>query len=283
VFTVKTGLASETDRDESLDGINTTYLKSGAFGWVQSGGAALMLFRLDREDDTTPADGVTVIAPLTGPGRWKAFGGSGAGGCVVRTGFDCPIESPDEDIEICLATNSTADALFLFPRQQNVVGNPVEVAFPSFGVDNILTWNWALTLRYEDNSVASNANLFGVFPVVELNGALFALGNYGQTARASDQAAAAPNRYRTLTGQAHLQLDADQLAGGPPKAYLGCVINDGAAGAEWKVQVAGQLDQLDSSFSLECRELQNPCVFQKCPVELIDATQQIADPPFCGE
>lgn len=82
VFAVTTGLATESTRDNSLDGINTIVLKSGAFGWVQTGGAAIKLFRLDREDNTTVPNGTTIIKPLTGPGRWKQFG-NGAAVCLM--------------------------------------------------------------------------------------------------------------------------------------------------------------------------------------------------------
>lgn len=78
VFAVSTALATESTRDNSLDGINTIVLKSGAFGWTQTGAAARRLFRLDREDNTTPPNGTTIIQPLTGPGRWKEFGNGGA-------------------------------------------------------------------------------------------------------------------------------------------------------------------------------------------------------------
>ncbi len=78
VFAVSTALATEGSRDNSLDGVNTIVLKSGAFGWVQTGAAARKFFRLDREDNTTAPNGTTIIQPLTGPGRWKEFGNAGA-------------------------------------------------------------------------------------------------------------------------------------------------------------------------------------------------------------
>jgi hypothetical protein len=286
VFTVSTGVASESDRDNSLDGVNTVPLKSGAFGWVQNGAAALMLFRLDREDDTTPADGVTVIAPLTGPGRWKAFGGSGAGGCVVRTGFDCPVISPTDQEEICLAQPTAVAALFLFPRQQDVAGNPLSIDFPVFAAGNVLTWNWALDIEYAPFTETSTNPLFSVVPAVELNGAVFVLGNYGQTVRGRPaDAGGTPNIFHPITGQAHLALTEDQLAGGPPKVHLAAALSDFTGvnnQPEWRVKVAAQVTDLDTSLSLQASELQAPCVFQQCPTELIDVTALLADPPFCG-
>lgn len=63
------------DPSASVQGINTTAVADGALVYcLESVGT----FRLDRADSTTPPNGTTVIAPSTGPGRWKAFGTGGA-------------------------------------------------------------------------------------------------------------------------------------------------------------------------------------------------------------
>lgn len=79
---VATGAPGAT-RQDSLDGIDTTPLTDGVFAWVQSGPAALTLFRLDTSSAAAP-DGTTVVAPLTGPGRWLAFAGGASGSSMVQ-------------------------------------------------------------------------------------------------------------------------------------------------------------------------------------------------------
>lgn len=63
----------------SLDGIDTTPLASGHFGVITTGALTGKLYRLDAASTAAP-DGVTVIAPLTGPGRWLEWAGPGGGG-----------------------------------------------------------------------------------------------------------------------------------------------------------------------------------------------------------
>ena len=70
------GVVDSTSPTDSLDGVNTTELPSGALAYVLSNSGA---YRLKKTDTTTvqTADG-SVIAPLAGPGRWL-FSGTGTG------------------------------------------------------------------------------------------------------------------------------------------------------------------------------------------------------------
>lgn len=62
---------------DSLENINTTTLDDGAFCYVTS---AHLHFELHRDSTASP-DGVTIIAPIAGPGRWvEATGVPGAQG-----------------------------------------------------------------------------------------------------------------------------------------------------------------------------------------------------------
>jgi hypothetical protein len=61
---------------DSLENINTTTLDDGAFCYVT---AAHQHFELHRDSTAVP-DGVTVIAPIAGPGRWVEVTGVGAQG-----------------------------------------------------------------------------------------------------------------------------------------------------------------------------------------------------------
>lgn len=60
---------SAADRPTSLDGFDTTALASGHLAILSAGDAKGSLYRLDKAS-TAAADGVAVIAPLQGPGRW---------------------------------------------------------------------------------------------------------------------------------------------------------------------------------------------------------------------
>jgi len=64
--------------DASVEGINTTTLGDGCWCYCAENKGE---YQLDKQDNTTPPDGNTVIAPTTGPGRWKLFSGSGGGAC----------------------------------------------------------------------------------------------------------------------------------------------------------------------------------------------------------
>jgi len=55
------------DPSSSVAGLATTPLADGALVYCQENGFE---YQLDRQDSTTIADGVNVIAPLSGPGRW---------------------------------------------------------------------------------------------------------------------------------------------------------------------------------------------------------------------
>lgn len=91
---VATGAPGAT-RQESLDGIDTTLLTDGALAWVQGGPAASTLFRLDTTSAAVP-NGTTIIAPLTGPGRWLALaGGSGGAATILQAAYQ-PGKAPGQ-------------------------------------------------------------------------------------------------------------------------------------------------------------------------------------------
>lgn len=69
--------ASAAERPVSLDGFDTTPLASGHIAIVTTGAQRGNQYRLDL-DSTAAADGVNVVAPLAGPGRWLLVAGSGA-------------------------------------------------------------------------------------------------------------------------------------------------------------------------------------------------------------
>lgn len=85
LFTPAFGVAaSAAEALDSLDGIDTTALDSGASGWVKTGPNANTLYQLDKTSTATP-NGTSVIAPLSGPGRWLEFSGGGASGQVLQS------------------------------------------------------------------------------------------------------------------------------------------------------------------------------------------------------
>ncbi len=58
----------------SVAGVNTTTVADGALVYCAEN---KQTYRLDKQDETTPADGTTVIGPLAGPGRWKILASAG--------------------------------------------------------------------------------------------------------------------------------------------------------------------------------------------------------------
>ncbi len=71
------GVVDSSSPTDSLDGINTTELPNGALAYVLSNSGA---YRLKKTDTTTAqtSDG-SVIAPLSGPGRWLFVSSGGVG------------------------------------------------------------------------------------------------------------------------------------------------------------------------------------------------------------
>lgn len=68
---------------DSLENVNTTTLDDGAFCYVT---AAHLHFELHKDSTASP-DGVTIIAPIAGPGRWvEATGGAGSQGAQGSQG-----------------------------------------------------------------------------------------------------------------------------------------------------------------------------------------------------
>lgn len=82
VFSVETALATASDAKDSLDGIDL------ALGQYESGTVAFVrvtnTYYYYDETSVAPADGVTVVAPLSGPGRWLLLSSAVAPGtCTV--------------------------------------------------------------------------------------------------------------------------------------------------------------------------------------------------------
>lgn len=77
VFTCDVAVAANAaERSVSLDGVDTTSLASGQFAVITTGGLVSNMYRLDKTSTAT-ADGVTVVAPVAGPGRWLRWAGDG--------------------------------------------------------------------------------------------------------------------------------------------------------------------------------------------------------------
>ena len=71
----------------------------------------------------------------------------GGAGCVLGVGADA------NEKEIALVTG---DGFFLFPRQQNVQGNPVEVVLPaSFALGDALLIRYRIEWSYDPNALAA--------------------------------------------------------------------------------------------------------------------------------
>lgn len=82
VFSVETALASASDAKDSLDGIDLALgqYESGTVAFVR----ATVTYYYYSAASVAPADGVTVVAPLSGPGRWLLLSSSvSAGSCAV--------------------------------------------------------------------------------------------------------------------------------------------------------------------------------------------------------
>jgi hypothetical protein len=61
---------------DSLQNVNTTELPDGSLCWVTQ---SLAFFALHKGDSTTPPDGINVIKPSSGPGRWFIQTNTGSG------------------------------------------------------------------------------------------------------------------------------------------------------------------------------------------------------------
>lgn len=284
VFTVLVGLAADADRDNSLDGINTVHLDTGVLGWVQTGTSAASLFWLDKSDSTTTPDGVTVIQPLTGPGRWKLLtSAGGAPACTLQLGYASPIEGPQGEDEICLE-NTSEQLTFFFPSQQTVQGAPMEVVFPAFTADNVIELEWTANFIV-DGADQTGEILLGIAPALAFpDGAggetLFLVNNFAESINfVEDQG------YRIFAGRAHVVIDEATLANGPPTARL---LISFASTQETRIEVrtgvvnpdAGQSTEVKST-TLKASEVRAGCVFQQAPSTLVAAVQAPGTVPFC--
>lgn len=81
LLTLSPRLTRVGDPGASVDGVNTTMIADGALVYCREN---KQTYRLDRQDDTTPPDGTTVIAPLAGPGRWKILSGGSPGASATE-------------------------------------------------------------------------------------------------------------------------------------------------------------------------------------------------------
>jgi len=118
VFSVLVAVAGVGQATDSLDGVDTTPLESGHLAWVRTGPAANTLFRLDKSDTTTAPDGVNVVQPLTGPGRWHLLAGGGGGSTasiqIVDTISATPPPGGTRLVDI--VTTSLADGSMAYVR-----------------------------------------------------------------------------------------------------------------------------------------------------------------------
>ncbi len=101
----------------SVVGLNTTPLSDGSFVYCL---ANRFEYQLDKQDNTTVPDGVDVLAPLTGPGRWfkrlPIAAGTGAplsrqkfiDGDTTQTGLDGSIADPFKTIAQFMASRADA-------------------------------------------------------------------------------------------------------------------------------------------------------------------------------
>lgn len=81
VFSVQTALATASDSKDSLDGIDLALgqYESGTVAYVR---ATNTYYYYDAASAAVP-DGVTVVQPLSGPGRWLLLSASVGGDCAV--------------------------------------------------------------------------------------------------------------------------------------------------------------------------------------------------------
>ncbi len=91
------------DPGAAVAGVNTTTVADGALAYCEEN---KQTYRLDKQDDTTPADGTAVIAPLAGPGRWKILPGSplGASATEVRANKQMAASATVSDGDLACAT-----------------------------------------------------------------------------------------------------------------------------------------------------------------------------------
>lgn len=283
VFTVLVALASDDDRNNSLDGINTVHLDTGVLGWVQTGTSASTLFWLDKSDSTTPPDGVTVIAPLTGPGRWKMLTAAGAGAaCTLQLGYASPILGPNDEEYVCME-NTSETLAFFFPRQQTIQDAPLEVVFPSFTPGNVIEIEWNVNLQVAGADQTGTIQ-FAIAPSLAFpDGSggedLFLINNFLQTLNfVEDQG------YRIFAGRAHVVLDETILANGPPTARLLALFG---SNQETRIEVRSGVvnpettTSQETSTQLKASEKRLGCVFQQAPATLEAAVQPPGPVPFC--
>ena len=82
LLTLSPRLTRVGDPSASVLGINTTPLPDGALVYCLENKGE---YQLDKQDSTSSANGNTIIAPTTGPGRWlRRLPASGASGLLWR-------------------------------------------------------------------------------------------------------------------------------------------------------------------------------------------------------
>jgi len=151
VYSVLTQLSTDSSLLDSLDGIDTTPLASGFFGFVTAGPNPERLYRLDVTS-IAAADGVTVVAPIVGPGRWLLF----REGTADAFGADYFVE---EDRTV----SSTTDANFV---------TKLTLTVPA-GLVGRYRINWHALLHGTNANTEIEARLFDVTDGVPVDGAQF--------------------------------------------------------------------------------------------------------------
>lgn len=113
-----------SDPATSVQGINTYTLADGTIVYCLESATT---FRLDRADSTTPPDGVTVIQPTAGPGRWKVFGAAAASPLLAIS-------------EVGTLIGQSAPGVTGYVEASP--GVPLEATFPTWNAGDVLMVEW---------------------------------------------------------------------------------------------------------------------------------------------
>jgi hypothetical protein len=132
----------------SLQNINTTNLPDGSLCWVS---ASLAYFVLHKGDSTTPPDGINVIKPSSGPGRWFIQTNTGSGEVQIEdmTGLVQPFRPLIQTEGLHPVDTGTAIAL--------LDGEVDALAYPSLSA--AVTANTGRTIRLINGTHVVDANL----------------------------------------------------------------------------------------------------------------------------
>jgi len=170
IYTPLTALASESDANNSLDGMNVTVLQDGTFAFVQTGAVAGRVYRFDA-DSTAAADGVSVVQPLgvSGAGRWVVVlvGGQAASQRssvpFSAASLDFTVSNPlvmpavwaDNTVGAIGIDNAVeVDGQYLLPYAGSIVG--LQVLHPVAGVAPITSFDYTVRINGVDVALTLN-------------------------------------------------------------------------------------------------------------------------------